>query len=128
MRIVGHALTKLTCFKDGGKLLKNPWKSQWVPENPTQGYCYIVCEAFYHYGNIKTVPYVHNFGDLGTHWWLVDEDNDVVFDPTGDQFNFSIDYVTTGRRASFFKGSIETPRGFISKRGFAMAKQLGLVN
>lgn len=56
----------------GNVLLKKPYKSMWSEGNPALGYCYVVSEAFYHYGNIegKLTPQVISFADGSTHWYL----------------------------------------------------------
>lgn len=111
----------------GNKLLKKPYKDKWSADNPTFGYCYIVSEALYHFGGYNDPkPYVVNFGEeIGTHWWLLDADG-LVIDYTSLQFDFEVDY-SLGRRAVFFKGGIKTDKGYISKRGYEMAKILELI-
>ena len=110
-----------------GKLLKKQYKNKWNKNNPTFGYCYIVCEAIYHYSNENLYPYCINYGEtIGTHWYLKDDKNNVI-DFTGNQFNFPVDY-SKGIRKSFFKGSIKTNKGFISKRGYEVAKLLNIVD
>lgn len=114
-------------LKDKGNLLKKNYKNNWNKDNPTYGYCYIVSEAIYHYGNINDEykPYCINFkGDIGTHWYLSNGKD--VIDFTSAQFPFLINY-KTGIRKSFFKGSVETRKGFISKRGYEMAKLLEII-
>jgi len=111
----------------GNTLLKQPYKDMWSESNPSLGYCYVVSEAFYHYGNIegKLTPQVISFEDGGTHWYLKKEDGTFV-DYTADQFPFEIDR-STAKRCPFFKGGVQTPKGFISKRGFQVAQVLGLI-
>ncbi len=109
----------------GNRFLKEPYKSRWSEDNPTLGYCYIVSEAFYHYGGLENpVPYVMSFPDGGTHWWL--RDGDKIVDFTGNQFPEKVDY-SKGVRCPFFKGGVTTPNGgHISKRGQHIAELLGL--
>lgn len=108
----------------GSTLLKQPYIQQWKEENCTYGYCYIVSEAFYHYLEEEHVrTYCMNLGDEGTHWFL--KINDKIVDYTYKQFSHPLDY-TKAICKGFFKGSVKTKRGYISKRGYEMAKHLGL--
>lgn len=108
----------------GAKLLKKPYVNHWRQDNCTYGYCYVVSEAFYHYLDEANVhAYCLNLGDDGTHWYL--KVNDEWIDFTHKQFNYPINYAK-GVRKGFFKGSVKTKRGYISKRGYEMAKHLGL--
>jgi hypothetical protein len=96
----------------------------WSPENPTLGYCYVVSEAIFHYGGLeKPVPYVMSFPEGGTHWFI--RDGDRIIDFTSEQFDFQVDY-SKAVRCPFFKGGVETDRGFISKRGQQIAELLEL--
>lgn len=106
-----------------GELLKKEYKNRWTPDNPTLGYCYIVSEALYHYLDNEVKAYCISM-DNGTHWYVT-VDGEIV-DFTGDQFDFPVDY-GKGIGKGFFKGSVKTARGYISKRGYEMALHLGLV-
>lgn len=102
----------------GKKYVKPQYRSEWTPERPTTGYCYVVAEVTYHYLAPKgSKPYVMKTGATETHWFLKDPAGKVI-DPTADQFNELPDY-STGR-----------PNGFltkdISKRGRILADLLGL--
>ena len=110
----------------GNTLLKNPYKQEWSEDNPTLGYCYVVSEAIFHYGlEGKVTPMVMSFPEGGTHWFLKLEDGSIV-DFTHEQFTFGVDY-TQATRCPFFKGGVQTSRGYISKRGHIIAQKLGLV-
>lgn len=110
----------------GPGYLKRYYRQKWTPERPTTGYCYLVSEALYHYAFTDLASFVINLGpELGTHWFLKDSKGKVI-DYTGDQFDFPVPY-EKARRAIFFKGAIETPRGYISRNGFLMAKYLKLI-
>lgn len=109
----------------GNSQLKQPYKSLWTEENPTLGYCYVVAEALFHYAPIgKAQPFVISFPEGGTHWYL--KDGDTLYDFTGEQFDFELDR-SSANRCPFFKGGVETSRGWISKRGYLVAQALGLV-
>lgn len=109
----------------GSSLLKQPYRDEWSEDNPTLGYCYVVSEAIYHYA-VESVatPRVISFGDGRTHWYI--QTSERIIDYTAEQFAFEIDYEASSR-CPFFKGSIRTPKGYISKRGYAVAQKLGLV-
>lgn len=111
----------------GNSLLRSPYKQQWSEENPSLGYCYVVSEAFYHYSNLedKLTPYVMSFPNGTTHWFLRTSDGKII-DYTADQFPFKVDY-SKATRCPFFKGGVETSKGFISKRGQQVAELLELV-
>lgn len=108
-----------------GNLLNKDYKRNWNIDNPTYGYCYIVSEAIFHYTNGNYTPQCINFGQ-GTHWYLKDKDTNEIIDFTDEQFNFHIDY-TKGKWCGFMKGSIKTSKGYISKRGYEIAKLLKLI-
>lgn len=110
----------------GNSLLKAPYKNQWTEDNPSLGYCYVVSEAFYHYSGLeeKLTPYVMSFPNGTTHWFLRTPD-DKIIDYTADQFPFKVDY-SLGVRCPFFKGGVQTDKGFISKRGQIVAELLEL--
>lgn len=103
-----------------GHLLKPNYKKLWSRENPTLGYCYILSEVLYHYipENVKTYCIS---GDFGTHWFV--KINGETVDFTKYQFNFEIDY-SKAIGKGFFKGSIQTNKGYISKRGFELYQHL----
>lgn len=105
-----------------GHLLKSHYKKLWTKNNPTLGYCYLVSEALYHYLDHDTKAYCISM-ESGTHWYV--EVDGKIIDYTSDQFNNPVDY-NKGVRKGFFKGSIKTNKGFISKRGHEMAKHLNL--
>ena len=109
----------------GGALLKQPWRDMWSSERPSTGYCYLVSESIYHFASIRTFPYFINLGKHGTHWFLHSKETGIV-DMTGDQFDFTVPY-GQARRGNFYKGKIQTPRGFISQRGFQVARCLKLI-
>lgn len=111
----------------GNSLLKKPYKDDWTKDNPTYGYCYVVSEALYHYVEGEVKPYCISLGDGLTHWFV--KINGKPVDLTGEQFtnkSIVIDY-NKAIGKGFFKGSIQTDKGFISKRGYEIAKLLGLV-
>ena len=110
----------------GPQLLSAEYKKGWTKGNPCWGYCYIVSEAIYHYCAEKTVSYCVNLGrGYGNHWFL--QSINGVKDYTSEQFSFRVPYHLAQRR-SFLQGSIKTPRGFISKRGYNMAVLMGLTS
>lgn len=106
-----------------GDLLKSPYKQLWTIDNPTLGYCYIVSEALYHYLDGEIKAYCISM-DNGTHWYVKLDNN--IHDFTNEQFDQDVDY-SKGIGKGFFKGSIPTNKGYISKRGYAMAKHLELI-
>ena len=110
----------------GNALLKQPYKALWTEENPTLGYCYVVAEAIFHYAPIGSAqPFVMSFPEGGTHWYL--KDGDTIIDFTDSQFDFEVDR-SVAVRCPFFKGGVQTSRGYISKRGYAIAQALGLTD
>ena len=113
-----------TLRKLGPSLLKEPYKSKWTKQNPTYGYCYIVSEALYHYGKQGLRPCCLSLGGGCTHWFL--KDGDTILDYTAAQFSFSLPYEQAVGKG-FMKGSVKTHRGFLSKRGYAMAEALKLL-
>ena len=103
----------------GSGLLKKEYRALWSPERPTTGYCYLVSEILYHYQVPRSLSYSVNLGKFGVHWFVaVGYD---IFDLTADQFDFNVPYGKARRRA-FFKGSVKTERGFISKRAWNLKK------
>jgi hypothetical protein len=77
---------------------------------------------------------VLNLGKCETHWFLAPNTpghilGHFIVDFTADQFKgFDVTRsYPNARGCGFFKGSVQTERGFISKHGYAMAKLLGLV-
>lgn len=122
---ISHYFVEQKLLKIGNSLLKEPYKSNWCSDNPTYGYCYIVSEALYHFLPEKNVSaYCMNLGEIGTHWYI--KKNDEIIDFTASQFDFPIDY-TKSVRKGFFKGSVQTNRGYISKRGYKIAELLELI-
>lgn len=100
----------------GQSYLKQPYRGQWHPQNPTRGYCYVVSEMLYYIyksrGN-DVHPYRMNVeialecpGDaedtitVESHWFLV-KDSEIV-DWTAEQYGnkIKLDY-TKARRAAF---------------------------
>lgn len=111
----------------GSSLLKGNYVNNWSKNNPTYGYCYIVSEALFHYLNEDNIEvYCMNFGHpYGTHWFL--KVNNEVIDYTDEQFPFEVPH-EKAKRKGFFKGSVKTDKGFISRRGYEMAKILKLID
>ena len=108
----------------GPRLLKANYKAKWSEDNPCWGYCYLVSEAVYHYCLEKTVPRCVNLGEgYGNHWFL--DKNGEPVDYTAEQFGFKVPH-HKGIKRQFMKGSVKTERGAISKRGYEMARWLGL--
>lgn len=117
------------CLELGNSLLKPFYRKDWKESKPTWGYCYIISEALYHYVYPDTQSYIVNFNEIegmkGVHWFLIDSNHNII-DFTANQFKFKVPY-GVAKRAHFFQGSIVAPRGLISKRGYEMAKHLGVV-
>lgn len=107
----------------GPTFLKPEWASKWTKDRPTTGYCYLISEILYHYIYLYSKPRVLKING-GTHWFLVDGGE--VIDWTGDQFDLVIPY-SDARACGFFKGSVETKRGMISKKAYLLAKELKLI-
>lgn len=117
--------------KLGPVLLKPAYKKKWTEARPTTGYCYLVSEALFHYVLPDSFPNMINLGEHGTHWFLRDRylkmnGRYIVIDLTGNQFDFEVPY-DKARRAAFYKGSVKTPNGFISHKGFLLSKYLKLI-
>lgn len=109
----------------GSSLLHKNYQKNWTEENPTYGYCYIISEAIYHYTYLENPEiYYINLGKHGVHWFLKSKEK--IIDFTAEQFKFPIPY-QDAKRIGFLKGSIPTSKGFISKRGFKIAKNLNLI-
>lgn len=110
----------------GSSLLKPVWRDRWSVDNPTSGYCYIVSEALFHFGGYDDPKpyYISSADGAGAHWFLIDA-HGVIIDFTGEQFDKPVDH-SQARRGNFYRGSVETKRGLISKRGFIMSQKLGL--
>ena len=121
-----YILDALTLLR--GKYLEPKYRSKWTGDNPALGYCYIVCEAFFHYSDEPLEAYRISLGEFGTHWFLKRADGTIV-DPTRSQFTFEIDY-SQGQKSNYLKdmGTVETSRGRISKRGYQMASYLHRVH
>jgi hypothetical protein len=115
---------KLTIL--GDSLLKKEYKNKWNTNKPTTGYCYIVCEAIFHYveENDIQIYYINLGKEIGVHWFLKYNNN--IIDFTANQFDFPVDY-SKGKRIGFFKGKYQTKKGFISERGYQIAKILNLI-
>ena len=102
----------------GKKHLKPKYKSDWTPERPTTGYCYVVTEvAYHHLAPEEYAPYVMKTGENETHWFLKNQEGDII-DLTADQFNIPLDY-SKGKRQNFMTKQI-------SKRGKWLSESLGL--
>jgi hypothetical protein len=69
----------------------------------TRNHCYVATEAAYHlFGRgAGFVPYVFNYGEGRTHWWLKNEQTGAVLDPTAPQLRGKTSVYAKGRRASF---------------------------
>lgn len=122
--IESQLLVRSKLKKLNGELLKKPYIDLWSEKNPTFGYCYILSESLYHYIDKDVRAFCINMGELGNHWYVTI--NGSIVDFTGEQFKDPIDY-SKGVGKGFLKGSIETNKGYISKRGYQMAKYLGLI-
>ena len=109
----------------GPKFLHTEWKKKWTPKHPTTGYCYLISEIMYHYVLLNVQPYMLTM--MGnTHWFLKDIDKNTIVDHTAEQFSVPVPY-EIAKRAAFYKGSISTHRGYISKRAFELAKEMGII-
>jgi hypothetical protein len=106
----------------GPLLLHANWKNRWSKERPTTGYCYLVSEILFHYIYPNSKAFVLKINDE-THWFIKNDEE--IIDWTSDQFD-SIPPYSGARRAAFFKGSIETRRGKISKKAYQLAQYLGV--
>ncbi|OGI17141.1 MAG: hypothetical protein A2287_05845 [Candidatus Melainabacteria bacterium RIFOXYA12_FULL_32_12] len=74
----------------GPKLLKDPYKFLWTPENPTLGYCYLASELLYHYivpNKEDYKPMIIKFDNGTTHWFLQNRHNGNILDLTEEQFS-----------------------------------------
>ena len=111
-----------------GKLLKPKFKKEWTEENYLRGYCYLVAEALYHYATTYKDyrPYMIYMSETDTHWYLKNEQTGNIADFTADQYSGGIPY-QLGMRNGFFKGGVQTERGFISKNGHKLAKKLNII-
>lgn len=132
----------------GDSMLKEEYKKNWAPSNPTYGYCYLISELLYHYVYPKSKSYSINMNQFGeyTHWFL--KDRDTIIDYTGIQFadiqtynpevhgkffdfknvdlTFKIPY-PKARRTVFFDGKYKTKRGTISERSVYLGEKVGLL-
>jgi len=117
--IVGITKAQLhSALREMGPLqLKEKYRSQWSPEKPTSGYCYIVSEVIYHhFAPEGTKSYrlelIHD-----SHWFLKYPNGEII-DLTADQ-NLE-DYK--------YDSAIEKPfiTKKISRRGKLLAKKLKL--
>lgn len=120
-------IIKEAILKDRGNLLKPKYKKEWTEENYLRGYCYLVSEALYHYVDAfkDYRPYMIYMTETDTHWFLKNDSTGDIVDYTADQYD-GIPYQIAMRRG-FFKGGIQTERGWISKKGYKLAKLLKLV-
>ncbi|MNV55184.1 hypothetical protein D3C71_1474100 [compost metagenome] len=75
----------------------------------------------YHFTDAKNIgAYCISLDDGDTHWYVIADGK--VLDFTAEQFlNEHIPY-EKAKRKGFFKGSIKTDRGYISKRAYQIAK------
>jgi hypothetical protein len=107
---------------DKGKLLKPKFQRLWSEENHLRGYCYLVSEWVWHYVPIadSLTPRMLYVGEE-THWFLQSDENGDVIDLTAGQYNFPLDYTVATKRA-FFKGAIQTNKGWISRNGHKFSK------
>lgn len=103
--------------KMGEKHLKQPYKTQWTPERPTTGYCYVVTEMVYHcLAPRGSKSYVLKTEDI--NHWFIRQPNGQVIDLTADQFDIPLQY-EKGKPQAFLTKNI-------SKRGQILADLLGL--
>lgn len=123
---VNYKLRKL-----GNSLLDDKYKSLWSEEYPTTGYCYILSEVIYHYtkGNYKVYRFTYDNGTK-SHWYL--KNNGSHLDLTMNQFYPIMDYrgdfgQGEEEEVSFYEGTIKTPKGKISERGYKLAQYLGFL-
>ena len=116
-------LIKYTLLVDRGNLLKPKFRKEWKESNYLRGYCYLLSEVFYHFfPQFKDfTPRMMYINDSETHWYLCNEETGEIFDPTTYQYSFPLEYVISTKRA-FFKGGIQTERGWISKNGMKLYK------
>lgn len=108
----------------GNALVHDNYKMFWSKDNPTAGYCYVLSEVLYHYLDLDLEPYsidVHN----GTHWFLGNKFG-YILDLTANQFDYELDY-SKAIQKDFYKGTIQTNKGFISERGHNLAKHFKLI-
>ena len=106
----------------GPKFLKSEWKKKWTPEHPTTGYCYLISEILHHYYFSNTRPYMVKVNNHN-HWFL--KNGTQIFDYTAEQFDEPIAYAKA-KGAAFYKGSIPTHHGHISKRAHQLALTMGV--
>lgn len=111
----------------GDRLLSPKYRHEWETESPTNGYCYIVTEVVFHYVLDDVTPVVINLGDGTTHWYVKNKATGVITDFTRQQFGDERIPYERGVYKGFMKGGIQTPKGFISKRGHELALRLGVV-
>lgn len=105
----------------GPKHLKPLYRGDWLKDNPTNGYCYVVSEVIYHYlAPEGSNPKVVKLSPEKTHWWIEAKDG-TILDGTSEQFkNGKIPY-HQGRNNSFLTNKP-------SKRARILAKELGLID
>lgn len=106
-------------LRDMGKEhVKPPYKDEWTPERPAEGYCYVIAEVIYHYLAPEGCrPYVMKIGENQTHWFLKYQSGKVI-DLTTDDNDEPVDYLQ-GKPHNFRTKEI-------SKRGKILADLLGL--
>ena len=111
----------------GDKWLTPKYKHEWEPNSPTNGYCYIVAEVLFHYVVDNSTPICISFEDGTTHWYVKSKDTGVITDYTRQQFGDERIPYERGVGRGFMKGGVQTPKGYISKRGHELALLLGVV-
>lgn len=111
----------------GTALLSPKYRDQWETSSPTNGYCYIVAEVLFHYVLEGVTPVVINLGDGTTHWYVKNKATGEITDYTRQQFGKERIPYERGVYKGFMKGGIQTPKGYISKRGHELALRLGVV-
>ena len=103
----------------GTKHLKSLYKKLWTPENPTQGYCYVVAEVVFHClapEGSKVYRAPNPSGPDGLHYYIKVPGGERV-DLTCDQFDKPVSYDKEKGCAFMTKT--------ISKRGQVLADLLG---
>ena len=75
----------------GKDYLKKSYKSQWTPERPTTGYCYIVSQVIHYCLFPNSKSWCMKLKNNKTHWFIKLLDGTII-DLTADQFDETIDY------------------------------------
>ena len=122
--MVDQARINQALLQVGPKYLRTDYQRKWTPEKPTTGYCYLISEILYHYFYPTSKSYCMNLGIQGTHWFVAVGPE--IIDLTSSQFDKKLNY-GRARHCSFFKGSIKTERGFISKKAYQLATETKLI-